>query len=301
MMNSQEGQGMQDFAGKTAVITGAGSGFGREFARIGASLGMNLVLADVQADALEATAQELRAAGAKVLAHKVDVSKADQVQAMADDAFTTFSAVHLLFNNAGVATGGLAWEQSLADWEWVMGVNLMGVVHGIHSFVPRMLKQGDRCHIVNTASVAGLLSAQTMAVYNASKHGVVTISEALFHDLRVTNANIGVTVLCPAFVPTGIHQSERNRPADLHNATEPTESMKAAQAASDKAVTSGKISAAQVAQMTFDAIRENRFYLVTHPKILKSVELRMQDILLQRNPSDPFSYKKDVTFSVSQG
>jgi NAD(P)-dependent dehydrogenase (short-subunit alcohol dehydrogenase family) len=289
---------MFEFKQRTAVITGAGSGFGREFALMGASLGMNLVLADVQTEALAQTEQMASALGAQVLARKTDVANAEQVQALADAAFERFKGVHLLFNNAGVATGGLVWEQSLADWQWVMGVNVMGVVHGIKAFVPRMLAQAERSHIVNTASVAGLLSAQTMAVYNVSKHAVVTLSESLFQDLRITQANIGVTVLCPAFVPTGIHQSERNRPQDLRNEAPPTESMRAAQEASTKAVTSGKLTARQVAEMTFDAIRENRFYLITHPKILKSVELRMQDVLSQRNPSDPFAFKKDVAFTM---
>jgi short-subunit dehydrogenase len=157
-----------------------------------------------------------------------------------------------------------------------------------------MLAQGDECHVVNTASVAGLLSPQLMGVYNVSKHGVVTLTETLYQDLRVTGARVGVSLLCPAFVPTGIAQSHRNRPADLHDGSEPTASMIAAQKASEKAVSSGRISAAEVARMTFDAIRENRFYVITHPKILASVELRLQDVIEQRNPSDPFSFKPDV-------
>jgi NAD(P)-dependent dehydrogenase (short-subunit alcohol dehydrogenase family) len=285
---------MKDFAGKVAVITGAGSGFGREFARIGASLGMKLVLADIQADALAATASELQARGVELVAERVDVSKAEDVERLARRTKETFGKVHLLFNNAGVAAGGLVWEHSTRDWEWVLGVNLWGVIHGVRCFVPMMLEQGDECHVVNTASVAGLLSTQLMGVYNVSKHGVVTLTETLYNDLRLKGANVGVTLLCPAYVPTGINQSERNRPADAQPEGEETESMKAARAAMDKAVTSGRISAEDVANMTFDAIRENRFYVVTHPKILSSVELRLQDIAAQRNPSDPFTFKKDV-------
>lgn len=285
---------MKDFAGKVAVITGAGSGFGREFARIGASLGMKLVLADIQADALAATASELQARGVELVAERVDVSKAEDVERLARRTKEAFGKVHLLFNNAGVAAGGLVWEHSTRDWEWVMGVNLWGVIHGVRCFVPMMLEQGDECHVVNTASVAGLLSTQLMGVYNVSKHGVVTLTETLHNDLRLKGANVGVTLLCPAYVPTGINQSERNRPADAQPEGEETESMKAARAAMDKAVTSGRISAEDVANMTFDAIRENRFYVVTHPKILSSVELRLQDIVAQRNPSDPFTFKKDV-------
>jgi len=282
---------MKDFAGKVAVITGAGSGFGREFARIAASLKMRLVLADIQNDALEAVAAEL--SGPEVLALRTDVSKQTDMETLAAKTFETFGGVNLLFNNAGVGAGGFVWENSVADWEWVLGVNVWSVIHGIRLFVPKMLAQGDECHVVNTASVAGLLSAQTMGVYNVSKHSVVTLSETLYQDLRVAGANIGVTVLCPAFVATGIANSERNRPAELRSG-ELTESQKIAQAATNKAVNSGKITAADVAAKTFDCIREQKFYCITHPKILGSVALRLEDILAQRNPSDPFSLKPAV-------
>ncbi|MBX3591059.1 MAG: SDR family oxidoreductase [Burkholderiaceae bacterium] len=285
---------MKDFASKVAVVTGAGSGFGREFARIGASLGMKLSLADIQPEALAATVDELRGQGAQVIGETVDVSRGADVERLAQRTLDTYGAVHLLFNNAGVASGGLVWENSVKDWEWVLGVNLWGVIHGVRTFVPAMLAQGDECHVVNTASVAGLLSPQLMGVYNVSKHGVVTLTETLYQDLRVTGARIGVSLLCPAFVPTGIAQSHRNRPAGLQDGAAPTASMIASQKASEKAVSSGRISAAEVARMTFDAIRENRFYVITHPKILASVELRLQDVIAQRNPSDPFSFKPDV-------
>lgn len=285
---------MKAFAGKVAVITGAASGFGREFARIGAQLGMKLALADIQADALAATVDELRAQGALAFGEAVDVSRAADVERLAQRTLDAYGAVHLLFNNAGVAAGGLIWEQTLKDWEWVLGVNLWGVVHGVRTFVPIMLAQGDECPVVNTASVAGLLSPQMMGVYNVSKHGVVTLTETLYQDLRVTGARIGVSLLCPAFVPTGIAQSHRHRPASLRDESAPTASMIAAQKASEKAVSSGRISAGEVAQMTFDAIRENRFYVITHPKILASVELRLHDVIAQRNPTDPFSLEPRV-------
>ncbi|HEY5632878.1 MAG TPA: SDR family oxidoreductase [Burkholderiaceae bacterium] len=291
---------MKDFTGKVAVITGAGSGFGREFARIGARLGMKLALADVNAGALEASAAAVRAQGADVLALRCDVSQGDQVQALADAALARFGAIHLVFNNAGVAgTGGFIWENSEADWRWTLGVNLWGVVHGIRVFVPILLAQDCDCHVVNTASVAGLISPQMMGVYNVSKHAVVAASETLYQDLRIAEARVGVSVLCPAFVPTGIFESHRNRPQELRNTAPPTESQKAAQRQGEQAVRSGKLSAADVAERTFDAVRENRFYVLTHPRILQSVELRMQDILAQRNPSDPFSFKPDVRFSSS--
>ena len=289
---------MREFVGKVAVITGAGSGFGREFARQASALGMKMVLADINAEALAAVAEEMQAQGPDVLAIRTDVSRAEDMEALAAASFEQFGGVHLLFNNAGVGVGGFVWENSVKDWEWVLGVNVWSVIHGIRLFVPKMLAQGDACHIVNTASVAGLLSAQTMGVYNVSKHAVVTLSETLYQDLRVANANIGVTVLCPAFVSTGIAVSERNRPVDMQTDAPLTESQKIAAAATLKAVESGRITAADVAAKTFECIRANQFYCLTHPKILGSVELRMQDILAQRNPSDPFSLKPSAAPNI---
>ena len=285
---------MKDFAGKVAVITGAGSGFGREFAQLGAKMGCKLVLADVQADALAETVAQLEAAGAQVIAEVVDVSKANQVERLAQAAVKKFGTIDMAFNNAGVGSGGLIWENSLKDWEWVMGVNVMGVVHGLHYFTPIMLAHGREGHIVNTASMAGLLNAQLMGVYNVSKHAVVSMTETLAHDLRVVNSKLGVSVLCPAFVPTGISQSHRNRPADLKSEMPVSESQIAAQKSSEKAVSSGKITAAQVAQQVFDAIRDDQFYVFTHPKIMPSVGLRFEDVMTGRNPSDPFLYKPGV-------
>ena len=205
---------MKHFAGKVAVITGAGSGFGREFARIAARERMKLMLADIQRDALEEAVGEARALGAQAAGLRVDVASAPDVQRLADLTMEQFGAAHLLFNNAGVAgCGGFVWEASFKDWQWVLGVNLLGVVHGIRSFVPPMLKQDCECHVVNTASAAGLVCAPLMGVYNVSKHGVVALSETMFHDLRAAGAKVGVSVLCPAFVPTNIVHSERNRPS----------------------------------------------------------------------------------------
>src|SRR5438067_3986030 len=256
---------------------------------------MNLVLADVQDDALHAVVGEVRAGGVEALGVHTDVARAEDVQELADRATAKFGAWHLLFNNAGVAGGGgFVWETSLEDWQWLLGVNLMGVVNGIRSFVPRMLRQDCECHVVNTASAAGLVSAPLMSVYNVSKHAVVTLSETLFHDLRLASAKVGVSVLCPAFVPTNIHTSERNRPLELADDAPPTPLQIAARERSEKAVVSGRLSAAEVARMTFEAVRENRFYVITHPKMLASVELRMQDVLAGRNPSDPYTFKPAV-------
>jgi NAD(P)-dependent dehydrogenase (short-subunit alcohol dehydrogenase family) len=284
---------MNDFKDRVAVITGAASGFGLEFARLGGRLGMKLVLADVQQDALARAADELVKQGAQVLAVQCDVSKAEQVQALAEQTMTRFGAVHMLFNNAGVGSGGLIWENSTADWDWVLGVNLFGVVHGVRVFTPLMLECAKRDpayrgHIINTASVAGLQNAPTMGIYNVSKHAVVSLTETLFQDLRLVDAPIGVSVLCPFFVPTGIHQSERNRPSALRSDAAATTSQRAAQTFSEKAVVSGKVSAAQVAELTFDAVRDNRFYIYSESEPLANVRRRMEDILQQQNPYDPY-------------
>lgn len=291
---------ISDFKNKTAVLTGAGSGFGLECARIGAKLGMNLVLADVQQDALDRAVAEMTAAGAPVLAMRVDVSKADQVEALGAATLARFGAPHFVFNNAGVGSGGLIWENTLQDWEWVIGVNLMGVAHGIRVFTPMMLAAAAQDpafqgHIVNTASMAGLLNAPNMGVYNVSKHAVVSMSETLYQDLALVTEQISASVLCPFFVPTGISQSHRNRP-DEHKATgaKPTKSQLIGQAMSDKAVGSGKVSAADVAQMVFDAMAANQFYIYSHPKSIASVQVRMEDILMSRNPTDPFAHKPEL-------
>lgn len=290
---------MKNFSGKVAVITGAASGFGREFARIGARLGMWLVLADVQRDALDAVQKELEAQGAQVLAMQCDVRKAEQVQALADAAMQRFGAVHLLFNNAGVGAGGLIWEHSQADWEWVLGVNLWGVIHGVRIFTPLMLAcaKSDASyegHIVNTASMAGLLNAPTMGVYNVSKHAVVSLSESLYQDLRLVEAPISASVLCPYFVPTGISQSHRNRPDEVANPAPLTVSQLAAQAMSEKAVGSGKVSAEQVGEWTFDAIANDQFYIYSHPHALGHVQKRMEAIVTRSNPGDPYAGAEHV-------
>ncbi|MDM5178913.1 SDR family oxidoreductase [Massilia sp. DJPM01] len=284
---------MKNFQDKVAVITGGASGLGREFAKRAAGLGMKLVLADVQQDALDATQAELEGEGAQVLAMICDVRKGEQVQALADASMARFGAVHLVFNNAGVGSGGLIWENSEADWEWVLGVNLWGVIHGVRIFTKLMLECAKddpqyEGHIVNTASMAGLLNAPTMGVYNVSKHAVVSLSETLYHDLQLVEAPIGASVLCPYFVPTGISQSHRNRPEDVKMTGGPTASQKAAQAMTVKAVESGKVSAGDVAQMTFDAIRDGQFYIYSHPGALGNVGERMEEIVKGINPGDPY-------------
>ena len=293
-----------NFKGKTAVLTGAASGFGLECARIGASLGMNLVLVDVQQDALDKAAAEVQASGAAVLALRVDVSKAAEMEALGRAVQQRFGAPHFVFNNAGVGAGGLIWENTTQDWEWVIGVNLMGVAHGIRVFTPMMLEAAAsdpsyQGHIVNTASMAGLLNAPNMGIYGASKHAVVSMSETLYQDLSLVTQQVGASVLCPFFVPTGITQSHRNRPADMA-AAKPTRSQLIGQAMSDKAVGSGKVSAAEVAQKVFDAIAANQFYIYSHPKAIASVQTRMEDIMLARNPTDPFAHKPELGVALRQ-
>ena len=293
-----------NFKGKTAVLTGAGSGFGLECARIGAKLGMNLVLADVQQDALDKATIEMQAAGVQVLAVQLDVSKASDVEALGRAVQERFGAPHFVFNNAGVGAGGLIWENTAQDWEWVIGVNLMGVAHGVRVFTPMMLEAakkdaGYQGHIVNTASMAGLLNAPNMGIYNASKHAVVSLSETLYQDLALVTDQISASVLCPFFVPTGISQSHRNRPGDAAP-VELSKSQLLGQAMIDKAVGAGKVSAAEVAQKVFDAIAANQFYIYSHPKAIGSVQTRMEDILLARNPTDPFSQKPELGVALKQ-
>lgn len=293
---------IQDFQGKTAVLTGAGSGFGLECARLGARLGMNLVLVDVQKAALDAAAEEMRAAGVKVLAQQVDVSNRLQMEVLAHSVQEHFGAPHLVFNNAGVGAGGLVWENSVADWEWVLGVNVWGVIHGLRLFMPMMLAAAKadpsyRGHMVNTASMAGLLTPPNMGIYNVSKHAVVSLSETLYQDLSLVTDQIGASVLCPYFVPTGINQSERNRPDNLAGG-ELTASQKIGQAMSDKAVSSGKITAVDVAQKVLDAVKANQFYIYSHPQALGAVQVRMEDIVQGRNPTDPFLHKPELGASL---
>lgn len=287
---------MKNLQGRTAVITGAGSGFGLELSRLAAHNGMSVAMADVQQDALDAAVAEIEGLGAAVLPMRLDVARADQVEAFGAAVQQRFGVPHLLFNNAGVGIGGLIWEHSLKDWEWVIGVNLMGVAHGVRVFVPGMVEAARRDpayegHVVNTASMAGLLNAPNMGAYNVSKHAVVSLSETLYQDLRLVTDQIGASVLCPYFVPTGIHESHRNRPADLREEATPTASQLIGKAMASKAVSSGKVSAADVARAVLDAVLNDRFYIYSHPHALGSVQTRLEDVMLQRNPSDPFAHK----------
>ena len=289
----------------TVVITGAGSGFGLELARLGAKKGLNLVLTDVQQDALDDVVQELRGVRAKVAAVRGDVSRPEDVKALADLCLERFGVPHVVINNAGVAHGGLIWEHSLRDWQWVLGVNLHGVIHGIHTFTPLMLEAARKDpswqgHIVNVASMAGLLNSPNMGAYNVSKHAVVSLSETLYQDLALVTDQVHASVLCPYFVPTGIHQSHRNRPSELRSEGKPTPSQLIAQAMSTKAVTSGKVTAAETAALVYDAIEKGQFYIYTHPQALGMVQTRLEDVMQGRNPTDPFAGKPEIGEQLRQ-
>ena len=274
---------MNILGGKTAAVTGAASGLGRAMALAFADEGMNLALADVDEKGLVLTKEQIEKKGMKASSMRVDVSKGADVDAFA----ASLKEVHVVCNNAGVSPVGPLWENTPADWQWALGVNLWGVIHGVRAFVPRLVAQGEG-HVVNTASVAGLISPPGMGIYNVTKHAVVALSESLYHDLRVQGSPVGVSVLCPAYVPTGISNSERNRPQELANPAL-SERQMALKQNLKKAVSSGKLTADDVARAVVAAIKENHFYILTHPRIKGAIQARMEDILQERAPRNPLA------------
>jgi NAD(P)-dependent dehydrogenase (short-subunit alcohol dehydrogenase family) len=285
---------MKQFAGRVAVITGGASGLGRAMAERFAREGMNIVLADINAADLARAEAAMRAGGAQVIGVRTDVSRAEDVEALAAKTLDAFGAVHLVVNNAGVSPLGNVWENSVADWQWILGVNLWGVIHGVRVFTPLLLAEADKpggeAHIVNTASVSGFICAPGMGLYNVTKHAVVALTETLHHDLARRGAKLKCSVLCPAYVPTGIADSGRNRPAEL---ADPRRAKTAEdlerEAGLKKAVERGRVSADEVAQAVLEAVRDERFYILTHPKILGAVQARMEDILRGADPRDPLA------------
>ncbi len=275
---------MKEFKDRVAVITGAASGIGRAFAARCAEEKMRVVLSDVEASALAQAERELTSQGAIVLAVPTDVSKESDLQALADRTLRDFGGVHLLFNNAGVGAGTTVWESTHADWEWVLNVNLWGIIHGIRVFVPIMLAQNTEGHIVNTASIAGLLGYHTSAPYQVTKHAVVSLSEHLYHSLAQQHSKLRVSVVCPGWVQTRIMDSGRNRPHELQNADESTTKQRMAEEAEMREAVQTGISPAQVADAVFQAIRAEKFYVLTHPELQRFVRYRMEDIVQQRNP-----------------
>ena len=266
---------------KVAVITGAASGIGRGLAERFAAENMKIVLADVEVEALAELETNLKSKGAAVLTVKTDVSNAAEVENLAVQTLDTFGAVHILCNNAGVVCSRPIWEHTLADWEWVLGVNLWGVIHGVRTFVPRMLAQGDACHIVNTASILGLIGGGGTSIYKVSKHGVVVLSEALADELAQKDANIQVHVLCPGWVRTGILDSDRNRPDTLQNRETQTPSRQQTLGGSGnaRAEMEAGMSPAEVAEHVYNAIQRGTFYIHTHPEHKTAIRERMERIL----------------------
>ena len=276
---------MKEFRGKVAVVTGGASGIGLALGKRAAGEGMKVVLADIEEVALGHAVAEIKAHGAEAIGVLTDVAQAESVEALARATLDAFGGVHLVFNNAGV--GGVrakAWECTTADWQWVMGVNVWGVIHGVRVFAPIMLKQGEAGHIVNTASVAGFLAVGSTAPYAVSKHAVVALSEVLYHDLKEAGGKVGASVLCPAWVATGIWNSQRNRPAVLRDRPE-TSAEKASREQLKVLLEKGKVKAEDVAALTFQCVIDEKFYVLPHPRILKDVGTRMQDILELRNPT----------------
>ncbi|HZP94078.1 MAG TPA: SDR family oxidoreductase [Burkholderiales bacterium] len=277
---------MKEFKDRVAVVTGGASGIGRAMALRFARAGMKIVLADIEEAALDKTQTEFRNLGYEAIGMRTDVSKAADVEALAARTLRAFDAVHVVCNNAGVAPHGLLWEHSVKDWEWALGVNVWGVIHGTRVFTPILLAQGTEGHIVNTASVAGLLSLPGMGMYCLTKHAVVTLSESLHHDLVEHSDKVRCSVLCPAYVPTAISDSERNRPAHLREERKKSDEDLRREEQLRHAVQSGKISADRVAEMVFEAVRDRRFYILPHQKIKGAIETRMQDILQERAPTN---------------
>ncbi|HUX45794.1 MAG TPA: SDR family NAD(P)-dependent oxidoreductase [Terracidiphilus sp.] len=278
---------MKEFEGKVAVVTGGASGIGRGIAGKCARMGMKLVLADVEEAALGKAEAELQAMGVEVLGVRTDVAKRGDVEELARKALDAFGEVHLLFNNAGVAAGGAPWEATWNDWEWVVGVNLWGVIHGVKVFAPLMLEQKTECQIVNTASTAGLMVGGFLAPYSVTKHAVVALSESLYLTLQQRNAQVKVSVLCPGLVHTNIGNVERNRPAELKNeAATPTPEMEAGRAAFE-ALLAKSTPPEEVADAVFDAIEKEQFYILTHPEWMDVVRLRTEKLLALENPENP--------------
>ncbi|MEM7218760.1 MAG: SDR family NAD(P)-dependent oxidoreductase [Pseudomonadota bacterium] len=278
---------MENFAGKVAVITGAASGIGRALTEKCLAEGMHVVMADIEESALENAAAELLATtNCQVLPIVTNVAIEAQLRHVLDEAVGALGGVHLLFNNAGVGGGGNAWTATQNDWDWVLGVNLWSVIYGLRVFVPQMLSQNEPCHIVNTASVAGLLGGTTNALYSVTKHGVVALTENLSVDLNAEGAQIGCSVLCPGFVNTNIFDSGRNRPAALANdeappAPTPEDEQRMAMF---REILRRGMQPAEIADIVFDSIRANRLYMLTHDHFDEMIRTRADNIVSGTNP-----------------
>jgi NAD(P)-dependent dehydrogenase (short-subunit alcohol dehydrogenase family) len=269
---------VKDFAGRVAVVTGGASGIGRALAEAFAARAMKIVIADVEAPALEETASALRAHGAEVMPVRLDVRDRLAMLRFAEDVYGYFGGAHILCNNAGVAHGGFMQDLTLDDWEWVLGVNLNGVIHGIHAFLPRMRKSGEPCHIVNTASLAGLVYSAGMGPYNASKAAVVAISETLAAECAGTN--VGVSVLCPSWVNTRIDQSERNAPAGIQ--LSPASPFVELMTDELRKLLRTGLDPSDVAERVVRGIENGTLHILTHPEFMVMIEERFRQILNSR-------------------
>ncbi len=276
---------MKNFRDRVAVVTGAASGIGLALAERFAAEGMKVVMADIETAALTQAAEGLRRKAPAVLATRVDVSRHDEVEGLARETYAAFGAAHVVCNNAGVAVIGAAHEHTLADWQWVINVNLWGVIHGVRAFLPRMLAGGDEGHVVNTASMAGLTTAPFMSVYDVTKHGVVALSESMFKELAVTGAPIGISVVCPGLIDTNIMRSSRNRPEELAEEGKAGPMAQAfGQALADRLA--GGYPPSEVAEQVLQGIREGRFYIVpAQPEVKSAIAVRAQDLIELRNPT----------------
>ena len=270
-----------DYQGKVAVVTGGGSGIGRSLAHAFAKRGARIVLADIEKPALDTVAGELERAGSEVLALRVDVADPRQVTQLAESVYEAFGAAHVLCNNAGVAGGGRVKDLSLEEWDWVLRVNLFGVIHGLHAFLPKMLASGEPCHIVNTASLAGLMSMPGVAPYSASKYAVVAISEAL--AMECAGSNVGISVVCPGWVKTRIAEGERYASPAIppRPATPEMEQMRSLL----RAVIDGGTDPDVIAQRVLDGIDQRALYIVPNPDYLfEGVRARFAAILAAGPP-----------------
>jgi short-subunit dehydrogenase len=277
---------LMDFKDKVAVVTGAASGIGYGLSEKCAKEGMKLVLADIEEKALANAYSNLESIGAEILKVKTDVSKREEVEALAEVTYDNFGEVNLLINNAGVGVGGPLWEFTIVDWEWVLGVNLWGVIHGIKAFVPKMLKQDSYGHIINTASTAGFASGPYNGPYYVSKHGVVVMSEVLHHELKLIRSKIRVSVLCPGFIKTNIIECERNRPPDLTDVTEKVVNRDVQRYLEymRSSVDSG-MSTESLADIVFDSIRNEKFYIFPNPEWKERFKIRFEEILEEHTPT----------------
>lgn len=278
---------LTEFEGKVAVVTGAASGIGKAMCERFAREGMKVVLADVENDALREAGRDIERHGIEVLTVRTDVAQPDQVSALAEATLERFGKVHVVCNNAGVFAGGRIWDAIGTDWEWVLGVNVMGVLHGIRAFVPTMLEQNEAAHVVNTCSMAGLINMPLSGVYNVSKHAALSLTETLYHELQTVDAPVGVSALCPELIRTGIGRSERNRPAHLkRGGDEGTPEQEMVEAAIKASIDTG-LDPKAMADRVFEGIRNDTFYLLAEEggSWDRACQIRLDDIRERRNPT----------------